>query len=262
MTRPAPPGLGHGIAVVFRLQWKRLIRGRKLRLGVLSLLLVVVAAGAARHLGSDADPAEVMDATARWGFFSLLVFLVSFLFHAGAVAEEVEARTFTYLAGRPAGRLAITLGKYLAGTAMSLALLVGGLLATHAILFATDPGALMEGLPSTLKLAGALALLALYYGALCLFWGSLAPQAAGIIATLHLAALEFVFTWAPGVVRLLSMNHMARVLGGVELGGLMVGHVPPVGPGAAAAVLTVMAAVAVTASALVVGMSEYRDARA
>lgn len=262
MNAPRPPGLAHGMAAMFRLQWKRLVRGRKLRLGTISWVLVLVAATAARYTGEDAQPADVLATTIRWGFFSLLVFLLPFLFHAGSVAEEVEGRTFTYLASRPAGRLAITLGKYAAGTAMTLGLLVGGLLVAHLLLFAAEPGALVDALPSTLRSAGALALLGLYYGGVCMFWGAVTPQAAGILATLHLAAVEFAFTWAPGVVRVVSMNHMARTVAEVELGGLMVEHVPSVPPGAAAGVVALLAVIAVTASVLVVQVSEYRHARA
>jgi hypothetical protein len=260
-TRPAP-GLGHGVAAVFRLQWKRLVRGRKVRLAVVSVALVVVAAAGVRHLGAEADPVQVMEATGQWGFFSLLVFLVPFLFHAGAVAEEVEARTFTYLTGRPAGRLAIALGKYLAGVSLALAVLLGGLLLTHVAVFAPEPEALVRELSSTARMAGALSLLALFYSGVCLFWGAAVPQAAGIVATLHLACVEFVLTWAPGVLRLVSMNHMARALADLELGGLMVEHVPAVGPVAAALVLTVLSAGALLAAIMAITMSEYRTAQA
>jgi ABC-2 type transport system permease protein len=262
MSVPPPPGLFHGAAAMVRLQWKRLVRGRKLRLGAIAVVLVVAVATAARYLGEGAEAAEVMQATTRWGFFSLLVFLLPFLFHAGSVAEEVEGRTLTYLTSRPAGRLAITLGKYAAGTVMTLGLLVGGLILVHLLVFVSEPDAMHEALPGTGRALGALTLLGLYYGGVCMFWGALVPQAAGILATLHLAALEFTFTWAPGVLRLVSMNHHARTVAQLEMGGFMVEHVPTLPSGATATVVALAAAAAVAASAVVVGTSEYRHARA
>ncbi|MFW5925240.1 MAG: hypothetical protein ACOCV4_03685 [Myxococcota bacterium] len=258
MSPPPVPGPVPAIATHFRLHWTRLVRGRKLRLGLIAVTLVLLVAWAARYLNEDAVPAEVMQDVTGGGFFTLLVFLVPFLMHAGSIAEEVEGRTFGYLAGRPAGRLAIALGKYLAGTAMTLMLLIGGLLLAHVGIFLTEPSALVDELGPTLQSAGALTLLALYYGGLCQFWGAVAPEAAGIVATLHLAVLEFVFTWAPGIVRLVSMNHMARTLADIPLGGLMVEHVPPVAAPAAVGVLALATVVAVTLSTIVVQATEYR----
>ncbi|MFW6051795.1 MAG: hypothetical protein ACODAU_11505 [Myxococcota bacterium] len=258
MSPPPVPGIGHGLAVHFRLQWVRLVRGRKLRLGAVAVALVLVAAWASHYLAEDSVPSEVMRGVVRWGFFTLLVFLVPFLMHAGAIAEEVEARTFGYLAGRPAGRLAITLGKYLAGMAMTWLLLVGGLLLVHVGLFLAEPGAMVDELAPTLRSAGALALLSAYYGGLCLFWGAVAPEAAGIVATLHLAAVEFLFTWAPGLFRLISMNHIARALAELPLGGIMPEHVPDLPEAAAVGVLSMVVLLSMGATALVVQVREYR----
>lgn len=262
MSAPPIPSIGHSLAAHFRLAWVRLVRGRKLWLGATAVAIVIIVTLLARYLSKDAQPADVMQGLIKWGFFTLLVFVVPFLMHAGSVAEEVEARTFGYLAGRPSGRLTLTLGKYLAGTAMTWMLLLGGLLIAYVGIFATNPGAMGEALGPTLRAAGAIALLSLYYGGLCMFWGALMPEAAGIVSTLHLAVIEFVFTWAPGALRLISMNHMARTLAGIKPGGFMPEYVPVVPAPAAVGVLVAVSVGALALCAMVVQTSEYRHGRA
>ena len=60
MSAPPTPSLFTGIAAVFRLSWKRTLRGRKLRLGVAATLLVVVAAVTARYMLDAADRVYVL----------------------------------------------------------------------------------------------------------------------------------------------------------------------------------------------------------
>jgi hypothetical protein len=247
---------------VLRLQVTRLVRGRQLRLGAIAVTFVVLAVLGARFAGQSSDPAVVLVQAERWGFFTLLVFLLPFLFNAGAIGEEVERRTFSYLASRPAGRIAVTLGKYLAGVGLAFGLLAGGLLLLHVVTFATDPTLLFERLPATLQTLAGLLLLVTFYGAVCLFWGAVAPEAAGIIAILHLGVLEFGFVWLPTYFRLVSMNYLGRQLAGLSKGGIMASSVPDVPPAIAAAVLLVVSALTMTVAAVVVRMSEYRYAQA
>lgn len=270
MSAPPTPSFGASVAAVFRLQMRRLIRGRKLRLAVVALVLVLVAVLGARYAAS-ADPAEVVRQGTDWGFFTLLVFLLPFLFTAGAVAEEVESRTFSFLSSRPVGRFATTIGKYLAGMAFTIGLLWAGLLLMHVLAFVTEPSAMIDELPATLRAMGAIGLLSLFYGALCLFWGSLIPEAAGIVSTLHLALIELCVTWAPGVFRYISMNFHARQLAdlpkrklfGDALGRMGEMLLPPDVP-AWVAVLTISASAVLTLlfATLVVHASEYRFGKA
>ena len=155
---PPAPSLGHGIGVIFRMQTRRLVRGRKLRLGLVSVALVLFAVVAARYAGASGEvgpdrAAELAAAAVRdgidWGFFHLLVFLIPFLFNAHAIGEEVESRTFTYLSSRPTGRFAITVGKWAAGALFGVALVVGATLVLHVAAYATEPSALVEELGGT-----------------------------------------------------------------------------------------------------------------
>jgi len=261
MSPPVPP-LGAATAAVFRLQWKRLVRGKKLRLGGVAVGLVLIAVVAARYAQADSDPAEVMLAGLKLGFFTMLVFLVPFLTTSGAIAEEVESRTFAYLSSRPVTRLAITLGKYAAGTAAAVALLGGGIAIMHVAVFLTEPGPMIDELPATLRSGGSLLLLAMLYGAICTFWGAVATEAAGIVSTLYLAIVEFAFGMLPGVFRFVSMNYMAQQLAGLPKAGLRPDLVPDIEPWIPIVTIIPVTLVFLALSAVVVGASEYRFGKA
>jgi len=201
VTQPPAPSLGAGTAAVWRLQHKRLVRGKKLRLGAVAIVLVLIAVIVARYAQDTVDAPAVMSAGIRLGFFTLLVYLIPFLVTSGAIAEEVESRTFAYLSSRPITRMSITLGKYMAGVSAALALLIGGLLIMHIGVFLTEPSGMIDELPSTLRAAGAIGLLTLVYGAVCTFWGAVATEAAGIVSALWLAIVEFTFGLLPGIFR-------------------------------------------------------------
>lgn len=259
---PSPqlaPGLGQGVAVVFRFQCKRLVRGKKLRLGIVATALVVGAVVTARYAIDAVDPAATVRDGIQLGWFRLLVYLLPFLFTSGAIAEEVESRTFTYLAARPVGRVAIALGKYLAGTAMALGLTVLGLLVLHAAVHAADPTRLVEELPTTLRAAGAAALLVACYSAICLMWGSLAVEAAGIVSALYLAIVELACTFVP-LLKLASMNHHAVALAGLDTSGPFSSVIPEIAVPLHVSAIVVIAATLLFLSlaTLAVKTSEYR----
>lgn len=262
MASPELPNVFTSTLTVARFSAKRILRGKKLGLALVSTLLVVATVVVTRYLSDEALPTDVMQIGTRWGFFGLLAYLLPFLFTAGNIAEEVEGRTFVYLASRSLGRLPVVLGKYLAGVGFAAVFLLVGLLLMHLGVFAASPSALVDALPETGRAAASLVLLSLVYGGICSFWGAVIPEAGGIVATLHLAILEFLFGWMPGVFRLLSMSYMARQLAGLERGGLMVDTVPAIEPLVAAGVLMVAALLLIMGSALMVQLSEYRFSKA
>lgn len=261
MSPPVPP-LGSATAAVFRLQWKRLVRGKKLRLGAVAVGLVLVAVVAARYAQDTVGPAEVMRAGLKLGFFTMLVFLIPFLLASGAIAEEVESRTFAYLSSRPVTRLAITLGKYAAAVGAAMALLGGGILLMHVAVFLTEPGPMVDELPATLRGGGAILLLAMLYGAICIFWGAVATEAAGIVSALYLAIVEFAFSMLPGIFRFVSMNFMAQELAGLPKAGLRPDLVPEIEPWIPVVTIIPMMLLFLALSAIVVGASEYRFGKA
>lgn len=253
---PPVPDLGSATLAMLRLSWTRLVRGRKLRLGVAATVLVVAIAIAARYAAEGAAGEDVLEAAIRLGFFGLLVYLLPFLFCSGAVAEEVEGRTFSYLALRPAGRAALTFGKYLAGAGMSILLLVAGILVLHVGTYLTESTEMIDELGDTFRVIGAISLLALCYCAICLFWGSLVTEAGGLMSTLHLAAIEFGCSWLPGVLRFGSMNYFASQLAGLPKGALFPESVPDLEIWISGAVVGTVTLLFVALASLVIGRSE------
>lgn len=256
------PGFGTAVAAHARLGFVRTVRGRKLRLGAVATALVVIAAVASRYLADEAEPADVVKTAVRLGFFWMLAFLLPFLFASGAIAEEVENRTLTFLATRPSGRIALTIGKLIVAWTFSAGLLVAGVLLLHVGAYATTPSDMIDEIGDTLRYAGALALLSACYCAICLFWGALVVEASGLISTLHLAALEFVFGFLPGVARFVSMNYFCQQLAGLPRAGFGSEWVPDLSLGVCAAIVVVVTLVFIALSALVVETSEVGFGRA
>lgn len=256
------PGFGQSVVAHARLGFVRTVRGRKLRLGVVATALVVIAAVASRYLADEAEPDEVVKTAVQLGFFWMLAFLLPFLFASGAIAEEVENRTLTFLATRPAGRLALTIGKLIVAWTFSAGLLVAGVLLLHVGAYATEPSDMIDEIGQSMRYAGALALLAACYCAICLFWGALVVEASGLISTLHLASLEFVFGFLPGVARFVSMNYFCQQLAGLPQGGFGTEWVPELSLGVCGAVVVGVTLAFVGLSALVVETSEVGFGRA
>jgi ABC-type transport system involved in multi-copper enzyme maturation permease subunit len=262
MSAPPAPSLFAATGIVYRFQMMRFVRGKKLRLAVGALVVVIAGILATRFLAKDADPADIVARGFDLGFAHLLVYLLPFLFASGAIAEEVEGRTFTFLAGRPVGRGAITLGKYLAAVSMSAGLLAVAMLLVHLIALVSTPAALTDHFGETARSIGALALLSACYAAICLAWGAMAVEAAGVVAGLYLAVIEFGGALTPGKIRLVSMNYHAAQLAGFDKGGLFADSVPDVVPWVATLVLTVVTLLFVALAWMVVASSEFRFARA
>jgi ABC-type transport system involved in multi-copper enzyme maturation permease subunit len=261
-TKAFVPGFGTSVAAHVRLGMVRTVRGRKLRLGIVATVLVVVAAVASRYLADEADPADVVKTAVQLGFFWMLAFLLPFLFASGAIAEEVENRTMTFLAIRPAGRLALTLGKLVVAWVFSAGLLVLGVIVLHIGAYATEPSDMIDEMSTSARSAGALALLAFCYCAICLFWGALVVEASGLVSTLHLAAVEFVFGFLPGVARFMSMNYFCQQLAGLPQAGFGLDWVPELSLGVCGAIVAVVSLVFVALSTLVVETSEVGFGRA
>lgn len=262
MTSPPVPSLIRALGAVYRLHLLRLKRGRNIWLGVVSVALVVVTSLLARYAG-QAAPRDVFRDVLAFGYFPLLVFLLPYLFSAGAIAEEVEARTFTYLAVRPVERAAIVLGKYLAGSTIALTLLLGSVLALHVGVYLPSPVMLVEALPDTLRALAALALLAAYYGAVCIVWGALLPEAAGVLSALHLGLVEFTFGYLmPGIFKIVSMNHVARDLAGLPRMGVLGESAPLLATGVGVGILASALVVALVVALGVVQVRELQSGRA
>lgn len=232
---PAAPSFGSSMLTVTRLQLRRLIRGRKLRLATTAVVVLLAATAAARFAPADeivgsaeTIAANTFESGTRWGIFGLMVFLTPFLFLAGAISEEVEGRTLTFLIARPVDRFALTFGKYLAGTAVVLLVLLPAELLLYVIAFGATPGAFGEHLGELGITLLSLTMLGSTYAAICLFFGALVPEAGGVLSALYLGIVEFLGGMLPGVFRVISMRYLAGEIAGLERGGLFVESAPDI----------------------------------
>lgn len=251
------PDLATSVLAVFRLNFKRMLRGRKLRFALVALVLVVGATLTARYVVDPEDPHLLVEDAIRVGFFGLLAYLLPFLFNSGAIAEEVETRTLPYLLLRPTGRFGLTLGKYLSGATLAFALLAGGVLLLHAGAYVTEPSAMIDNIDDTLRMIGALGLLTLCYSAICLFWGALITEASGLMSTLHLGAIEFALGMMPFAIRFVSMNYWATQIAGLPKGGFLSDTVPDVETWIAVVVVTSVTLLFLGGATLVVRTSQF-----
>jgi ABC-2 type transport system permease protein len=219
MSAPPAPSFFAGVGAVARLALLRTLRGRKLRVAAIATGVVILFPAVVAVLESEADAAEVVKGGIDWGFFRLIVFLLPVLFTSGAISEEVEGRTLHFLSMRPVSRAAIALGKYLVSTAAALAVLWAGILLLHLVGYITSPTLMVENAPETARAAGAASLLVMGYSGICLLWGALVPEAAGILSVVWLGFIEWFVAQLPGSLRLFSLNHHARELAGLEHAG-------------------------------------------
>jgi hypothetical protein len=220
MSAPPAPSFFSGVGAVGQLTALRTLRGRKLRVAAVATLVVLLFPAVVALLEEEADAAAVVRGGLDWGFFRLLVFLLPVLFTSGTIGEEVEGRTLHFLTMRPVSRSAIAIGKYIVAAGSALAVLWAGIILLHVIGFATAPSSMIDELGSTARAGGAASMLILAYSGICLMWGALAPQAAGMISVVWLGFVEWFMALVPGVPRFVSMSHFARELGGLERAGI------------------------------------------
>lgn len=222
----AAPNFVHATLSIARLTMLRIVRGRKLWVAGIAAAVVILFPAFVALSRDEADREALHEAVTAavsggidWGFFRLLVFLLPILFTSGTVGEEVEGRTLHFLAMRPLPRAAIALGKYLVGTATGLVVLWVALILLHVVSYAATPSLMIDQLGETAQAGGAASMLLVLYSAICLFWGTLVPEAGGMLSIVWLGFVEWFVGLLPGVFRFGSMTHWARELGGIEAAG-------------------------------------------
>lgn len=256
------PSIAHSAVAVGRLHLLRLFRGKRLIMAAVAVALVDVAIISAGLLVPELEPALVFEKGVRFGYFSLLVFLVPFLLMTGLIAEEIEARTLPFLLVRPVSRTSLALGKAVTAAGVAAAFLVIGILVLHVGVFVTSPELFVDSFPGTLRITGALLLLGFLYGSVCAFWGALFPQGGSVVAALFLGFVEFFGSRLPSSVRFVSSNHWGQELAGLERGGFLPDTVPEVELWIAALPITGELALFTAGLLLVVSFSEFRFGKA
>jgi ABC-type transport system involved in multi-copper enzyme maturation permease subunit len=261
MSAPPAPSFFAGTGAVARLTFLRTLRGRKLRVAVVATVVVLLFPALVALLEDDADVASIVSNGIDWGFFRLLSLLLPVLFTSGAIGEEVEGRTLHFLSMRPVSRSSIAIGKYLVGAGASLAVLWAGLVLLHVVGYATSPTLMIDNLGATARAGGAASLLVIAYSGICLFWGALVPEAAGMISVLWLLFFEVFLGLAPSMLRLPSLSHYARLLGALEPAGLDL-FVPEIPLWVCAVVIVSAWAIFTLLGVLIVQLSELRFGKA
>ena len=195
--------------IIARMTLLRLARGRSLWVSGLVLLFVPAVAIITRAAGTESWRSALETAL----HFSVL--LVAPIHLAGAVGEEVEVKTHTYLWSRPLPREALLVGKLLAIVPL---LAVAGVIALIAAylaaggLAAAPVGELLRALVAIV--AGSIAAAAVSVGL-----GALFPRHPLVLAVAYLLAAEHLLWLLPESVKNLSVLwHMTSVASGQEIG--------------------------------------------
>jgi ABC-type transport system involved in multi-copper enzyme maturation permease subunit len=261
---PPIPSFGASVGTIFQLHLRRTLRGNRVWIGAAAVLLIDIAIVLTRYLvdAEEIEPTKVVQGGISLGYFTLLAYLVPFLLASGAISEEVESRTYAYLSSRPVARSAITLGKYLASVALAAGLLVAGLVVLHLTAFITDPTPMVDEAGATARAMGGLIMLVFLYGAICMFWGSAAPDAAGLVSGLWLAILEFGLSLLPGVFRFGSMNYWATQIAGLPKGGMLPDTVPETDLWIAFVAIGIETLIFLALATVTVATSEFRYGKA
>ncbi len=255
---PTPHSSLGATLAVFGLQIRRTRVGRKPIVAAVSVVLVLAAAIITRYTSEQVTAHDAVERALQYGVFGLLVFILPFLFSAGSISEEVESRTFVYLTARAVGRWNVVLGKYLAGTWFVWLFLMGAVALLYVGAFASHPRELLELGEELVRVISALTFLAFLYTAVCLFWGTLVPEAGGILSAVYLASVEFGGAWLPGPLRLMSMNYQAQQIAGLPKGGLLAEYAPNVSEGWAAAAAIALTMIFLAVAMVITRHREYR----
>ncbi|HET7502845.1 MAG TPA: ABC transporter permease subunit [Kofleriaceae bacterium] len=119
MTAPALPGALSTVWTLAAVTLRRLVRGKGLWIGAAIAALPSAFASVA-HARGAASPDRILNAT------TLALAVLPAMFVASSIADEIEARTITYLWSRPIARWAVLAGKLCALAPIVIALVVGG----------------------------------------------------------------------------------------------------------------------------------------
>ena len=227
--RPGPVPFLRGARVVFDLSLEAMLWSRRSVFMGLLLVVPLLFAILYRVLLAAHAPVRITPALFFGGMFgSYYIWFalpLTALFYATAlVADEVEAKTITYLLTRPVRRTSILLGKFAAYLGTTLALVLPSVVLTFFVLM-TRQGrrGLALGAPDLVRDLAVAALALLAYGALFTFVGVLLrwPLITGLLFLYGWEWLSILPGWAPRLtIRawLTSMHHHTVVGEGLSQG--------------------------------------------
>ena len=207
-------GLGEAAQLYAGLTWTRLRRGRLLYVcAVLLVLPILGAAGLAiaGHWGRGLFD-ELLEL-----YFRFLVPFVPALLASPVVAEEIDAKTYTFLFARPAPRSALVVGKYIAVVVPATLVTVAAIAACWLIAMARFPSDMGENLAHLAQAELAAVLGTLAFASLASVLGSLFTRHPfmGVIA--YLLVVEAGLGSTPIVLNLLAISWHLRNLADLPL---------------------------------------------
>jgi ABC-2 type transport system permease protein len=261
--RPGPVPFLRGARVVFDLSLDAMLWSRRslfmgvllvVPLGFAVLYRVIVAANAQVRVA----PSDVYGLLYGAYFIWFGLPLAALFYATSLVADEVEAKTITYLLTRPVRRTSILVGKFAAYLGTTMALVLPSVVLTFFVLM-TRQGrrGLAIGAPDLVRDIGVAALALVAYGALFTLVGVLLrwPLITGLLYLYGWELLAAAPGWGPRVtIRgwLSSMHHHVVVGEGLSQG---VGQTLPVVPGLI--VLGVSSALFLACAGLIFSRRQY-----
>jgi len=192
------PSTGAVLSTLVGLTWKRLFRGRA----------VWICAGIASLPSLFAFPLRGdHDAAVALAMVELVVMaLLSSVFVASSIGEEIEERTITYLWSRPLARWTIVVGKVIALAPIALVLTVAGYFLANQIALGRPP----EPRQLIAFGAGALATSMIAAGI-----GTLVPKQGMALSIIYLVILDIAIGALPASIQEIAVSHQVMSLGGI-----------------------------------------------
>jgi len=211
-TTPPPPS---GLAVarqIAAMSLRRARRGRTLWLSVVILGLVVASALASLLSGRGGVDyyRAALDLVLRY-----IVPFIMLLHASAAVAEEVQARTITYLFSRPIARWALPVGKYVGSLVLGLGLALPALVLVYVIGMLAEPAELWAELSQLGRGLVATSLAVVLYGAIATAFGTMVTSYSFVAALVYVLVVEVSFSFVPGWLKVVAMSVHLRVVAGL-----------------------------------------------
>lgn len=201
--RPVP--FARSARAVFDLALEGMLWSRRSVAVIVLLMLPVLFAVLYRvllaaHLPARITASDLYGVVVAYFYVRNALPLVALFFASSLIADEVEARTITYLLTRPIRRSAILCGKFAAYCATTFSLALPALVVTFFLLL-TQRGrqGVTAGAPDLLRDLGVMALTLLAYGALFTLIGVLLkrPLVPGLLFLYGWEMLANLPGWAP-----------------------------------------------------------------
>jgi ABC-type transport system involved in multi-copper enzyme maturation permease subunit len=193
------PSTGAVLSTMIGLTWRRLFRGRAVWIcaGIASLPSLL-----AFPLRGDHEAAVAL------AMVELVVMaLLSSVFVASSIGEEIEERTITYLWSRPLARWTIVVGKVIALAPIALALTVAGYFVANQIALGHPP----EPRHLIAFGAGALATSMIASGI-----GTLEPKQGMALSIIYLVILDMAIGALPASIQEIAVSYQVLSFSGLD----------------------------------------------